>query len=69
MMRAMCGVELNVRKRATCFMFMLRLNKYLDQLVMAIGGIGYVLRKEHSHCVRWALECEVEGQKKKWRTK
>ena len=35
MMRSMCGVQLNDRKRSKDMMFMLGINETIDQLAMA----------------------------------
>ena len=45
-MRAMCGVQLNDRKRSTDLMFMLGLKETIDQLAMAnsVPWYGHVLR-------------------------
>ena len=59
----MCGVQLKNRKRSTDFMFMLGLNKTIDQLTM-INSVCW-----HGHILRRALNFEVEGQRKKGRPK
>ena len=66
---AMCGVQLNDRKRSVDFKFMLGLNEATNQLSMANNAhwYGYVLRREDGHVLRRALDFEVEGQRKKWR--
>ena len=43
MVRAMCGVQLKDRKRCTGLMFMLGLNKTMDQLDMANSVHWYCL--------------------------
>ena len=50
---------------------MLGLNETIDQLAKANGvhWYGHVLRREDDHILRWALDLEVEGQRKKWRPK
>ena len=70
MVRAMCGVQLNDRKRSTDLMFILGLNETIDQLAMAnsVCWYGHVLKRENCH-VLWALDFEVEGQRKKGRPK
>ena len=69
MLRAMCGVQLKVRKKSTDLMFMLGLNVAMDQMVMAnsVRWHGHELRREDSHVLRRALDFEVEGQRKKGR--
>ena len=42
MVRAMCGVQLNDRKRSTDLMFMLGLKETIDQLAMASSVRWYV---------------------------
>ena len=51
MVRAMCGVQLEDRKRFMDLMFMLGLNVSIDQLVMTISvrWYGHVLRREDGH--------------------
>ena len=70
-MKAMCGVQLNDRKRSTDLMFMLGLNETIDQLAMAnsVRWYGHVLKREDGHVSRRSLDFEVEGQWKKWRPK
>ena len=67
MVRAMCGVLLNDRKRSTNLMFMLGLNKTIDQLAMAscVCLYAHVLRREDGHLLRMGLDIEVESQGKK----
>ena len=60
MVRAMCGVQLNDRKRAKDLIVMLGNN---DQMAMA-NSVCW-----HGHVLRRALDFEVEGQRKKWRLK
>ena len=52
-------------------MLMLGLNETLDQLAMAnsVCWYGHVLRREDGHVIRRALKFEVEGQKRKGRSK
>ena len=68
-MTAMYGVQLKDTKRAKDFLFMLGLNKTIDQLAMAnsVHWYGHVLRREDGHVLRRALDFEVEGQRKKGR--
>ena len=51
MVRAMCGVQLNDKKRSTDLMFMLGLRETIDQLPMAnsVHWYGHVLRREDGH--------------------
>ena len=58
MVRAMCRIQLNYRKRAKVMMLMLSLDDTIDQLAMANSAHwhGHVLRRERT------LEFEVEGQ-------
>ena len=69
MTRVMCGVQLKDRKRSTDFMFMLSLNKTINQLAMANSDRWYdhVLRREDGHVLRRSLDIEVEFQRKKAR--
>ena len=71
MVRTMCEVQLEDRKRYTDLMFMLGLNEAIDQLAMAnsVCWYGYVLRREDGHVLRRALVFEAEGQRKKGRLK
>ena len=66
MVRAMCGVQLNYEKRFKDLIFMLALVESVDQLAMAnsVHWFGNVLRNEDGHVLRWALDLEVEGQRK-----
>ena len=59
------------QKRSMGLMFMLGFNETTDQLAMAnsVHWYGHVLRREDGHVLRWALDFEVEGQRKKWRPK
>ena len=52
-------------------MFMLDFIETMDQLAMAnsVHWYGHVLRREVSHVLRRALECEVVGQRKKGKLK
>ena len=52
-------------------MFMLGLNETIDQLAMAnsVHWNGHVLRREGGHVSRRALDFEIEGQRKKRRSK
>ena len=74
-MISMCGVQLKDRKRSTDYMLMLGLKETIDQLAMANYANwlwlwhGHVLRREEGHIVRRALDFEVEGQRKKGRSK
>ena len=71
MVRAMCGVQIKYRKRSSDLMFMLGLNETINQLVIAnsVRWHGHVLWREDGHVLRWALDFEVEGQRKKGRSK
>ena len=71
MIKAICGVQLKYRRRSTDFMLMLGLNESIDQLAIAnsVHWYGYVLRRDDSHILRWALDFEVEGQRTKGRPK
>ena len=71
MVRAICGVQLKDRKRYIYLMFMLGLKETMDQLAMenSVHWYGHVLRRENCHVLRRALDLEVEGLRKKGRTK
>ena len=71
MVRAMCGIQLKDRKRSMDLMFMLCLKETMDQLAMtnSVRWHGHVLRREDGHVLRRALDFEVEGQRKKGRSK
>ena len=71
MVRAMCGVQLKYRKRSADLMFMLGLSEDMDQLAMAnsVCWYGHVLRIEDGYVLRRSLDFEVEGQRKKGRSK
>ena len=69
MVRAICGVQLNGRKRSTDLMLMLGLNETMDQLDMAnsVRWCGILLRTEDGYVLSRALDLEVEDQRKKGR--
>ena len=51
-------------------MAMLGLKEIVDQLAKANGAwYGYVLRKDDDHCLRRALEYEVDGRRRRGRPK
>ena len=66
MVSAMCGVQLKDRKTSMGLMFMLALNKTVDQLAMtdSVHWYGHVLRRD-GHILRRALDFEVDGQRTK----
>ena len=70
MVRVMCGVQLEDRKRSMDLMLMLGLNETTYKLVIAnsVRWYGHVLRREDGHVMR-TLYFEVEGQRKKVRLK
>ena len=51
MLRAMCGLQLNNRKRSTDLIFMVGLIETVGQLAMAdsVCWYGHVLRREDGH--------------------
>ena len=63
MVRTMCIVQLNDRKRYTNLMFMLGLKETIDQLDMASSVCWYV------HVLRRALDFVAEGQRYQGRPK
>ena len=67
----MYGVQLEDRKITTDVLFMLGLRETIDQLAIAnsVRWYCHVLRREDGHVLRRALHFEVEGQRKKGRTK
>ena len=69
MVRAMCGMQLKVRKRSMDLVFMLGLKETMIQLDMgsSVHWYGHMLRKENCHVLRRALDFEVEGQRKQLR--
>ena len=71
MVRAMCEVQLKDSKRSTGLIFMLGLSETMDKLAMANCARchGHVLSSEDDHVLRWTLDFEVEGQRKKVRPK
>ena len=71
MVRAMCGVQSNGRKRSTNLMFMLGLHETIDQLAMAnsVRWYGLLLRRKVDHVLRRAYDFEVEGKRMKGRLK
>ena len=71
LVRAICGLHLKDRKRAKDLILVLGLSKTIDQLAMtnSVRWHGHVLRREVGHILKWALEIEVEGQRKKRRPK
>ena len=62
MVTAMCGVQLNDRKRYMDLMFILDLSETIDQLAMAnsVCWYGHVLRREDDHVLRKTLHFEVD---------
>ena len=64
MVKAMCGVQLKDRKRCMDLMFMLGLNKTINQLAVAniVCCYHHVLRREDGHLLRSVLDFEVEGE-------
>ena len=71
MVRAMCGIQLNDKKRSTDLMFVLCLSETIDQMAIAnsVRWYGHVLRREDGHVLRKALDFEVDVQRNKWRLK
>ena len=71
MLRAMCGIQPKDIKRSINLMLMLGLNEIIDQMVMAnsVCWHGNVLRREDGHILSRAFDLEIEGQRKKWRSK
>ena len=71
MVRVMCGVQLEDRKRSIDLMLMLGLKETMDKLAIAnsVCWYGYALRRENGHVLRRALVFKVEGQSKKGRLK
>ena len=69
MVKAMCGVQLNNRKRSKDLMLMLGLNVTIDQLAMSnsVRWHGDQLRREYGHVLRRALDFEVDGKRNKMR--
>ena len=67
MVKAMCGVQLKDGKRSADLMFMFGLNETTDQLTMAnnVCWYSYMLRRQYGHVLRRALNCDVEGLKRK----
>ena len=67
MVKVMCRVQHKDRKRSTDLMFMLGLSATIDQFTMAnsVRRYGHVMKREDGHVFRWALDFEVEGQRKK----
>ena len=50
---------------------MLSLSETIDMLAMtnSVCWYGDVLRREDGHVLRWALDIEIEGQRKKGKLK
>ena len=75
MVKAMCGAKLANRKNTKNMMDtntgMLGLNQTVNKMAKASGvrWLGHVLRKEDRDVVRNALEFNVEGQRKRGRSK
>ena len=59
------------QKRSKDLMLMWGLSETIDVLVMvnSVYWHGHVLRREDCHFMRRALDLDVEGQRKKWRSK
>ena len=68
--RAMCGVQLKVKKISMDLMLLLGLNETIDQLAIANSVClhGHVLRRENCDIMR-ALDFEADGQRKIGRMK
>ena len=66
MVRAMCGAKLMEKKRTEDLMEMLGLKETVVQMakVNGVRWYGYVLRRDHGHFLRKALEFEVKGKRK-----
>ena len=69
--RAMCGEQLKDRKRYTDLMHKQGLKETIHQLAIAnsVHWHGHVLMREDGHVLRRAVDHEVEGQRKKGRSK
>ena len=67
MVRSMCGVQLEGRKRTKDLILMVASNETIDHMAMANSAPWYrhMLRREDDHVVRRALDFEIEGQEKK----
>ena len=71
MLKEMCGVHPKDRKRSKDLMLTLGLNEIIDQLAIAnnVRWHCHITWREDAHVWRWALDIEVEGQRKKGRLK
>ena len=67
MVRAMRGAKLTEKKRTEDLMEMLGLKEIVVQMAKANGvrWYGHVLRRDHGHVLRKALEFEVKGKRKR----
>ena len=67
MVRAMCGVQLNDRKRSTDLMFMLGLSETMDELAITNSFRWYchVLRREDVYVSRRALDFKLSNERRK----
>ena len=65
MMRAMCGVKLNKKRRSQELMSLLNLKDTLNGLARASGvrWHGHVLRRDNGHVMRRVLEFKVAGRR------
>ena len=69
-MRAMCGAKLIEKKRTEDLMEILGLKETVVQMAKTNGVRWYrhVLRRDDGHVLRKALEFEVKGKGKTWKT-
>ena len=67
MLRAMCGVQLSSTNRSKDLMFMLGLNRTIDQLAMVnnVHWYDHVLRREDGHVLREAFDFGVDCEKRR----
>ena len=71
MVRAMCAVKLMEKRKTEELMAMLGREERVIKLAKANGvrWYGHVLRKEDGHCLRRALEYEVDRRRRRGRPK
>ena len=69
MMRAMCRVKINEKRRIQDRISLLGLKDTLDGLARASGvrWYGHVLRRDNGDVLRRALDYEVAGRRGRWR--
>ena len=71
MVNTICGVQIKDKESSMDLISILGLNQTIEQFALAniVRWYGHVLRREDGHVMRRAQDLEVEGQRKKARSK